>query len=268
MSAEHGPSRKPRVLVTRAADQASVLAEELRRLGAEPVVIPVIEIVPPDSYGSLDTALDAMEHFDWLIFTSANAVTALADRMLARHLQPSIEHLNIAAIGATTARAAQNRGWKVDITPTIAVAEALTETLLPHARKSDGSVTRFLLVRAQEARDVLPDALRDAGAQITIAHAYKTQTSGDGAEALRAEFANAQHPPNAVTLTSSSAARNFFALLRDAGLTAPTNFVIASIGPITSETLRTLGHAPHVEAKDATVRSLAEATVKFLKERS
>lgn len=264
MKVEQSPSRKPRVLVTRAADQASSLAQELELLGAKPLVIPVIEIVAPDSYAPLDDALRELQKFEWLVFTSANAVTALPRRAAQLGVHLLLNGQKIAAIGSATARALQEQGWEPDLVPSVAIAESLTEALLSYSRNKEGEPSCFLLVRAQEARDLLPDTLRDNGAQVTIVHAYKTQMSAEGADALREEFADAANLPNAVTLTSSSSAKNFFELLSAAGLTVPADLVIASIGPITTATLRELGHPPHVEAEGATVRALAEATMNFL----
>jgi uroporphyrinogen-III synthase len=115
----------------------------------------------------------------------------------------------------------------------------------------------MLLVRAEQARDHLPDTLRAAGADVTIAEAYRTVIPPDSVEGLRTLFAGA--PPDAITFTSSSTATNFFVLLEAAGLSLTKGIALASIGPITSETLRALGHAPTVEAKEASARGLAAA---------
>ena len=128
-------SSPPRILVTRSPHQASELADALRALGAEPVLIPTIETVEPTSYAPLDEALARLDGFDWLIFTSANAVEAFARRLDGRALPVG---LKIAAIGAATARALEAAGFGVDLVPALAVAESLTEALLPFALQPDG----------------------------------------------------------------------------------------------------------------------------------
>ena len=262
-----GLERKPRVLVTRASGQASALAEELVRLGAEPVIVPIIELVPPDSFGELDAAMAQIDRFDWVLFTSANAVHALSARAKEQGLTLNFAGLKVAVIGAATARAVESIGKRVHLTPQTAVAESLAEALIPFVRRPDGASNRFLLVRAQDGREHLPEVLREAGGEVTIASAYKTQMPAKGVDALQNCFAHAAGPPEALTLTSSSAAKNFFALLSAAKLELGSTTAVASIGPITSATLRELGHSPNVEAPEASVQALANVTIEYLKSR-
>ncbi len=119
--------------------------------------------------------------------------------------------------------------------------------------------TRFLLVRAEDARDVLPEALRAAGAEVTIAPAYRTVVPSGSIDAVRELFRGEAPGIAAVTFTSSSTARNLLALCEAAGVVLPATAVRVSIGPITSETLRSLGYAPHAEAVTASVAALAQA---------
>ncbi len=278
------PRTRPRVLVTRSPQQASALADRLRELGAEPVLIPTIETVDPASFAALDAALAQLSHFHWLLFTSANAVEALVRRLagIGRSLlpesviSPGAQPLNpvistgarsaqwrdpciplppilgssrIAAIGPATARTLADIGLAPDLLPPQAVAESLAEALLPHAHQPDGSPTRFLLLRA-------------AGAEVTVGPAYRTVVPAGAAERIRQLLTSVA--VDAVTFTSSSTARNLFTLLEAAGMTLPENVVRASIGPITSATLQELGFPPHVEAPQAAVESLAEILVKYL----
>jgi len=151
-----------RVLVTRAAHQASKLSDGLRALGAEPVEVPVLEIRPPISFDPLDAALRQLDSYDWLILTSANAARALAERAAALRIplaQPV--RLKVAAIGEATAEAARKAGLQVALVPEAYVAESLVEGLLARAAGQ-----RILLARAAVARDVIPDALREAGAEV------------------------------------------------------------------------------------------------------
>jgi len=239
-----------RILITRTRTQASELAAALTALGAEPILIPTIQLAPPTSYDALDTALAAIETFDWLLFTSSNAVEVFAQRQADR---PISKRLGIAAIGPATARGLEAAGLKPDLIPPQAVAESFAEALLPHAEAGE----RMLLIRAEQARDHLPDTLIAAGADLTIAPAYRTVIPEESVSGLQALFTT--QPPDAITFTSSSTATNFFMLLEAAGLTLPTGIALASIGPITSQTLRDLGHPPTVEAAAATTQALTEA---------
>ena len=242
-------SRPPkRVLVTRSRQQASALAAELETLGLEPILIPTIALAPPASYAALDAALARLPTFDWLLFTSANAAEAFAQRMA--HLNPTPPpnrrpilprprprallgakaantaqsetappnptQPRIAAIGPATARALTAAGLKPDLVPPQAVAESLAEALLPHAPGA-----RMLLIRAETARDTLPDTLRAAGAELTVAPAYRNLIPPDSLPLLQTLFANPAAWPDAITFTSSSTAPNLLALLEAAGLTLP-----------------------------------------------
>lgn len=259
-------ARRPRVLVTRSQKQGSELAERLRELGLEPVLVPTIEIVAPSSFEALDVALRALDRFQWVVFTSANAVDAMHRRMEASGLSwggGRGASPRIAAIGGATARAAEAMGLRVDLIPAQAVAESLRDALVPYAMREDGTPARFLLVRAEEARDVLPDALREAGAEVVIAPAYRTVVPEESIETIRALFGQ---PPElaAITFTSSSTVRNLLGLCEAAGVKLPESVLRVSIGPITSETLRALGYPPQAEALEASVASLADAVRKVI----
>lgn len=254
------PNSTPRVLVTRSQQQSSELAARLRALGLEPVTVPVIEIAAPASFDRLDAALRGICGFDWIVFTSANAVEAVRGRWESAGLHDASgpgKPPRIAAIGPATARALAGVGLAANLVPPQAVAESLAEELVRVARRPDGSPGRFLLLRAEEARDVVPDTLRSAGAEVVIAPAYRTVLPAGSAETIRSLFAGPAQIA-AVTFTSSSTARNLFALCASAGVVLPDYVLRVSIGPITSETLRSLGYPPHAEAPSASVISLAE----------
>jgi len=150
-----------RVLVTRAAHQAGKLSEGLRALGAVPVEVPVLEIRPPESLAALDGALQRLDSYGWLILTSANTVRALAERAVALDVSlGGFTSLKVAAVGASTAAAAEKAGLAVALIPESYVAEGLVEILATQA-----SGHKILLARAAVSRDVIPDALRAAGAR-------------------------------------------------------------------------------------------------------
>lgn len=261
------------VLVTRSSHQASELAQRLRELGVEPVLIPAIETVEPSSFAALDDAVAALASdggaFDWLVFTSANAVEVFRRRSAARTavLPPTIR---VAVIGAATARAVASAGIRVDVVPAQAVAEALTVELLPYAQQPDGRPTRFLLVRAEQAREYLPEKLRAAGAEIVSAPAYRTVIPAASVDGIRQLFGGATGSANrieAITFTSSSTARNLLEICDTAEVRVPEEAQRVSIGPITSQTMRELGIPPHAEAPEATLAALAESVVKSLRNR-
>ncbi|HEV2577060.1 MAG TPA: uroporphyrinogen-III synthase [Acidobacteriaceae bacterium] len=256
-SSDVGAKSNPRVLVTRSERQSSELATKLVELGLEPVVVPAIEVAPPSSYAVLDEALARLESFQWVVFTSANAVEAMRGRMKAGAFS-SRALPRIAAIGPATARALEAIGLAVDLVPAQAVAESLRDALVPHAVQSDGSPARFLLARAEEARDVVPEALRAAGAEVVVAPAYRTVVPAESVELIRDLFGG-RAGVAAITFTSSSTVRNLLALCEAAGVKLPVEVLRVSIGPITSETLRGLGYPPHAEAIEASVVALAEA---------
>jgi uroporphyrinogen-III synthase len=246
------PLANKRILITRTRHQASDLATQLEALGATTILIPTIEIAPPTSFAALDAALTCLGAYDWLVFTSANAVEAFHRRAQFLRLTQLPQH--IAAIGPATLHAANQIGLSVDLIPPQYIAESLTEALLPEAPGKS-----FLLVRAAEARDILPEALTAVGATVTIAEAYRNQLPPDSIPALKHLFSIPVNYPDAITFTSASTARNLCALLEAANLTLPSNITLASIGPITSEALRHLGHAPTLEASEPTIPALVQS---------
>ncbi len=256
------PPHKPRVLITRTRHQASELASALERLGAETILIPTIEVAPPASFSSLDAAIAALSQpensIDWAIFTSGNAVPPLVAR--ARQQGSELFLNRIAAIGPATAKAVEEMGLKPLLAPPLVarefLGEALAQDLLAQAK---GPPQHFLLVRAEEAREIVPGILQAAGHTVTVAAAYRNIVPVDAIPALRRIFSSPESCPDAITFTSSSTARNLIALLESAGHRIPPSVVIASIGPITSGTLRSLGYEPTLEATQSTIASLAAA---------
>ena len=195
-----------------------------------------------------------METYDWLLFTSVNAVEIFHQRR-----NPSLKPNRIAVIGPATARAVQGIGLAVDLIPPKYIAESLAEALTPEVHGK-----RILFLRANAARDVLPEALSAAGATVTIAEAYRNQIPPESIPALRQLFASPVSYPDAITFTSASTARNLIALLEAASLTLPPGIMLASIGPVTSQALRDLGYEPAVEASAATIDSLIQSLLSRL----
>jgi uroporphyrinogen-III synthase len=258
-SAEAKPLAGERILVTRSREQASALAAELRSLGAEVIEIPAIEIRPPSSYIALDTALHAIEDYDWLVLTSVNGVKALFSRLAT--LGAGIEkllHLNIAAIGPATRAAVEEQGLPVDVVPEDYVAESVVDSLRDEV---DGK--RVLLVRAKVARDVIPKELTQAGATVDVIEAYETVVPEGSRAKLREVLEDAAARPTAITFTSSSTAKNFLELLGKENVALLNGVMLASIGPVTSETLEEIGLRADVEAEEYTIPGLIQALVEY-----
>jgi uroporphyrinogen-III synthase len=253
MLKERLPLANQRVLVTRTKAGASELSEYLCSAGASVEVIPTIEIVPPDSFVSLDHALAELSAFEWVVFTSANAVEVFAAR---RH--PAICPKNVAVIGPATGRAVEKLGIPVALQPSRYVAEALAGSLAPLVAGQ-----KVLLVRAAQARDILPQALTEAGAYLTIAEAYRNRMPPDSIPLIRKIFSVPELFPTVITFTSASTARNLMDLLDRAGLQLPAGILLASIGPITSRAMVELGLTPTIEADEATIPALVRAIGKY-----
>jgi uroporphyrinogen-III synthase len=248
-----------RILVGRARHQARALSAELRQLGATVVEIPFIEIRKPRSFRPLDTALTNLAGYDWLILTSVNGVEAMWERMKKRRLNNSVlSHLHIAAIGPATRKAIEQHGSAVDVVPKEYVAESVVRSL-----KNRVKGKRVLLVRAKLARDVIPEELRRAGARVDVVEAYETVVPQGSRGRLQATLKHAGKRPHVVTFTSSSTVRNFVELLggkraRDRAL---AGIRMASIGPVTSATLREFGFSVDISAKEFTIPGLVQAIV-------
>jgi uroporphyrinogen-III synthase/uroporphyrinogen III methyltransferase/synthase len=249
-----------RVLVTRAAHQASKLSDGLKALGAIPVEVPVLEIAPPASFDSLDKCLRQIDRYDWVIFTSANTVRALGERSAAIGVVARTETMKVAAVGAATAAAARDEGWDVAVVPENYVAEGLLAAL------GDGMAgKRVLLARAEVARDLIPDALREGRAIVDVVDAYRNVIPDGAPEQLRRALRGGF---DVVTFTSSSSVTHLADVARVAGESFPFVGVRAvSIGPITSRTLREFGWEPAAEAEPHDIPGLIEATVKALQPR-
>jgi len=255
-----------RVLVGRARHQASALSAELRHRGAEVIEIPFIEIRKPRSYRPLDSALKNISSYDWLILTSVNGVDAFWKRLRKLHLtKRHLNHLEVAAIGPSTRKAAEKHGLKVDVVPKEYVAESVVERLRERVQGK-----RVLLARAKIARDVIPRELRKLGAHLDVVEAYETAVPLSSRARLNAALKNPKRRPDVITFTSSSSALNFATLVtgrtpqgRGASdyISKLPGLKMASIGPVTSATLRQLGLPVDVEAREYTIPGLVKAIV-------
>ena len=250
-----GPLTGKRILVTRALHQAGQLADALEAKGAEALRLATIAIVPPSSYATLDHAISKIESFDWVILTSANGASAFAGRIASLGVsQHRLHHLRVAAIGPATASAAHKLGLAVDVVPGEYVAETVVEML-----RDKVAGKRVLLARASIGRDVIPEELMRAGAEVQVAETYQTVLPADSIERIRTLFAEGSQLPDAATFTSSSTVHNFFQLLHAAELELPRGLRAVSIGPITTRTLRERHWEPAGEAISSDISGLVEA---------
>jgi uroporphyrinogen-III synthase len=266
-----------RVLIGRAKHQAGALSGELRKLGADVIEIPFIEIRKPKSFQPLDSALKSLSTYDWLILTSVNGVEAMWDRLretregldfsrAARRPKSTsasaaeVPLLRIAAIGPATKKAIEQRSARVDVVPKEYVAESVVKSLKNKVRGK-----RVLLVRAKVARDVIPTELRKAGASVDVVEAYETVVPRSSRTRLRAALKNSKKRPHVVTFTSSSTVKNFVELLgvsRKSRRKSLAGIQMASIGPVTSATLKDLGLPVDIAAKEFTIPGLVAAIVR------
>jgi uroporphyrinogen-III synthase len=254
---ETHPLTGTRILVGRARHQAGSLSTSLRGLGASVIEIPFIEIRRPRSFQPLDHALKNLAGYDWLILTSANGVEAMWQRIRKLRLtRRHLKHLQIAAIGPATKKALLEHGLKVKMVPEEYVAESVVEGLRETIKGK-----RVLVVRAKVARDVIPGELRAAGAHVEVVEAYETVVPKKSRARLRALMKTESRRPHVVTFTSSSTARNFAALLGRTAARSMKGVQFASIGPVTSATLRELGMPVAIEASEYTMGGLIRAIV-------
>jgi uroporphyrinogen-III synthase len=250
------PLSKMRILVGRARHQAGALSVQLRTQGATVIETPFIEIRNPKSFQPLDSALKNIADYNWLILTSVNGVEALMQRMNKLHLgQRSLKGVRVAAIGPATKKAIEQGGIKVDVVPREYIAESVVRSL---RRRIHGK--RVLLVRAKVARDVIPHEMRLAGAEVDVVEAYETVVPAASRAALRSVLNNPRRRPHLVTFTSSSTVRNFVNLV-GASKAQLCGVRFASIGPVTSATLRELGMRVDIEASEFTIPGLVKAIV-------
>jgi uroporphyrinogen III methyltransferase/synthase len=240
-----------RIVVTRPLHQAEDLARPLRQLGAEVILLPVISIMPPVNPDALRRAVARMDSYDWIIFSSANAVAALLSE-LGKNVTPP--RAQIAAVGTATKEAIEEYGWRVDVTPTEFIAESLVKAFPLDSMKG----RKVLVPSPAVTRDVIPPALRQAGAIVDVVEAYRTAATPGLAEAAVRLFS--EPFPDWVTFASPSAVEN---LLRLVPSDAIARVRIASIGPVTSAALRKRGFTVHAEPEEHTVDGMVQAIVSY-----
>lgn len=250
-----------RVLVTRPRSQAESFMRKLRDLGAEPALFPTIRIAPAEDRTPLEREVADIATYDWVIFTSQNAVEPFWDCLSDAGLDAgALQPLTIGAIGPKTAGAVRERGIAVDFVPSQYVAEAIVEEI------GEVAGQRILLPRADIARPALLDGLRAKGARVNQVTAYRTVLA-EPAESVMAHVLAGEI--DIFTFTASSTVRNFMEILDEQEPRMLLHrAVVAAIGPITAGTLAEYGIAADVVAKEHTIDGLIKAIMAFVRSRS
>lgn len=257
-----------RVLVPRASQQAASMAQLLRDAGAEPVTAPAIRIAPPEDPAALSIAVQHVDDYTWLAFTSANGVQAFFHELREQGGDGRrLGGVQVAAIGPATAAALREQGITPDVIAQEFVGEAVADAILARHGKSKEPL-RVLLARAAVARDALPNRLRAAGAGVDVVAAYRTLPPlPEDAARLRSLITDGG--VDVVTFTSSSTVEQTLAAVGDGAVAALAKLTVACIGPITRDTAVARGIRVDVMADSYTTEGLIEAlTQRFAKERS
>jgi uroporphyrinogen-III synthase len=236
-----------RIVVTRAPHQAEELARPLRALGADVLLLPLLGIADPLDPSDLIAGATNCNSYDWIIFSSANAVIAFA-----KHVQGRCE-AQVAVVGEATREEAESRGFQVAVTPEKYVAESLLEAM----GKEDLAQRRILIPSAAVTRDVIPEALRQLGAVVEVVEAYRTILPAEANELVPRIFRSPL--PDWITFASPSAVNHAVELV---GTESLRNIAIGSIGPITTSALERHGLCPRAEADPHTIDGLVAAIVR------
>jgi uroporphyrinogen III methyltransferase/synthase len=256
-----------RILVTRPKDQSMDLVERLEAMGADAIEAPMIRIMPPEDYGPLDEACARAGDFDWIVFSSVNAVDAFMDRLLAGPTDlRALGGVRLCGVGAATAARLENHGLKVDLTPLEYRAEAV---LRAFTDGGDIKGKRVLLPHADIGRELLTDELRKQGADVTEVVAYRTiavEADREGEPDIYRMLL--ERTVDVVTFTSASAVRNFVRILGAepaADLLATT--VVACIGPVTAEAAARSNIETTIQPSSYTIPALVDAIAKYFEGR-
>lgn len=256
------------VIVTRTREQAASLADLLEALGADVIAMPVIEIIDPVDWSGVDIAIARLSDYDWVVLTSTNGVDRFFARVREHGLEPA-ERLasagvRVAAVGSATAARLATQGVRSDIVP--ASGDYRAEGLIDAFRElcachegAPGRRWRVLIPRAMEARQILPESLRELGCEVDVIPVYRTIAATPDPSTVQRLKSGVV---DAIAFTSGSTVRNFLDLLEKQGLDPREIMdclVVASIGPVTTEALRKRGFEPSIEAAEATVPALAAA---------
>jgi uroporphyrinogen III methyltransferase/synthase len=244
-----------RILITRAREQTEEFSTLLKDYGAEVIAFPTIAIAPPGDWRRLDKTIEKLDTYDWVVFTSVNGVRFFTQRLKEKGVDTTVlGGKKLCAIGPRTQKELEKMGLTVLFRPAEYRAEAVAEGL--RAQGIQGK--KILLPRAREARRLLPDALREAGALVDEVEAYQTVRPVKSRHSLEADL---KRGIDVVVFTSPSTVHNFMGVLSDK--TALNGVKVAVIGPVTGETARNYGLEPSISPSDYTIPSLVQAIVEY-----
>lgn len=241
------------ILITRAAAQSGDLRKGLESLGAHVLECPSIEIVPVDDWAEVDRAIASLNAYQWLIFTSTNAVEHFMQRVRGKRVEFTTP---VATVGTSTARKLQDWNLTASRVPETFRAEGLLE-MFP----ADLQGVRILLPRAETARELLPEELRRRGATVDVVTVYRTVKSEAGLADLRITLTS--QTIDAIAFTSPSAIRSISETLGDELATLVSPIPIAVIGPIAREAVESVGLKARIKPGKATVQDLIEAIDRY-----
>ncbi len=252
---EEKPLFGARVVVTRARKQAGALSRLLRQQGAYVMSVPAIRTVATDNHAEQDAVLHNLAPFDWVLFTSVNTVEYFAEALVRNGLDMrALAGKTVMAVGKKTAAGLAKAGIVADSVPANASAEGMLAVLEGVPMKG----RKVLLPRAAEARELLPDTLREAGAEVTVLPVYRTEPELRGGHGERLAAALREGTVDVVTFTSASTVRNIVAMLGD-DASLLRNVQLIAIGDITAAELHAYGLQEDGIAEEATIEALAEA---------
>ncbi|HLG21932.1 MAG TPA: uroporphyrinogen-III C-methyltransferase [Candidatus Manganitrophaceae bacterium] len=260
---ESRPLFGKKILVTRSREQASEFMEILLSYGAEAISFPTLQIAPPPSWDEVDAAIGRIEKYDTLVFTSVNGVRFFRERLkaLQKDLR-SLKGISLCAIGPRTAREIEAWGLQVDMIP----EEFKAEGALHELEKRGIAGKRFLIPRAKEAREILPEEIRKKGGEVDVVCAYQAVRPAADPKEMEALFHDGRL--DMATFASSSTLQNFAEIVGPEQLKQRlAGAAVACIGPITAETARGLGLQVDVIPKEYTLPALAEAIVDYFKKK-
>jgi len=261
---ENKPIFGKRILITRSREQSGKTAQAIAEQGGDPVVFPTIRIQPPADYRELDRAISSIVTYDWVIFTSVNGVEKFFERFF--QVREDIRDMagpRIGAIGPVTAAALRKLGLKVELLAKEYVAEGVLEVL----SRQEVQGKRFLIPRAEKAREILPEGIAGLGGQVDVVTVYRTGLpENEDVAAVRTLLERKEL--DAVTFTSSSTVNHFVEMIgKDAVPALLEGITVASIGPVTSKTIRDMGLAVTVEAEEYTIEGLIAALARHFQSR-
>jgi uroporphyrinogen III methyltransferase/synthase len=258
------PLAGKRILTTRAREQSGKFSTQLKKLGAEVVEFPTIEIAPPLRWEKLDRAIDQLKSYDWVLFTSANGINFFWQRLRERGKNTRLpSSLKVCAIGPATARQLMGKKISVDYMP----KEFIAEAILKGFGKMEIREKHILLARAKKARDVLPKGLRKMGAVVDVVEVYRTVRPKGGSKKLKKLLAEGKI--DVITFTSSSTINHFGELLKKEDLKKRLKGIaIACIGPVTARTAKEWGMKVQIQPKQYTIPGLTRAIAEYFTEKN